>query len=342
MAVIKIPSSNIYSPPAITTNKIDGVVMPINTFQKENGNVLKKEYTVTYYQETEDGNDVTFVGGNSSFNEIAYLSPTQMLGLFLTRLNPYANIPKYYISDSMFVPIKKNSLMYVYGFTIVRRQQWVDLKKQKDDPTRYYTQTITSSDGLKYNIEDNSFTFYLENEEVTDTGIKWVVIGAEANLGTYGEISSRLLSETISVQGTYYSSAQEEIEMGDTNGNVFSLPTNELVQQGNTTSGDSLNEKVLSSVFSQYQSGKEVHTIKCSVGEYYDIYGAKAIDPYDTNFPAIFEKHDIVEPYVFTSQGEVPLSEKADGTPKQFEIIGIDYTYRGVVWQELTLQEYIQ
>jgi hypothetical protein len=101
-------------------------------------------------------------------------------------------------------------------------------------------------------------------------------------------------------------------------------------------------EIIANNIIRKYGKGKEVYTIKCSVGEYYDIYGAKAIDPYDTNYPATFEKHEIVEPYVFTSQGEVPLSEKADGTPKRFEIIGIDFSYKGVVWQELTLQEYIE
>lgn len=343
MAVIKIPSYNIYDipqSPNANSNKIDAATMSINALKKENGDVLKKQYTVTYYQETEDGSDVTYVGGDSSLNELTFPSPTWVLGLLVTQ-GFYLTPPKYFISNSVFVPINQG-LSYVDGFTIVRRQQWVDLKKQKDNPSRYYTRTVTTSNGLKYNIEDNSFTFYLENTDVTGNGVEFVLIGAEANLGTYGEVNSRLLSETITVEGAYYSFPQTEKSVGDTNGNVFSLPTNELVQDGNTILGQNLSDQLLSLVVGKYQRGKETYTIKCSVADYYDTDGRLAISTTDTNYPCILQKHDIVEPYIFTSSGDEPLGLNANGTPKQFEIIGIDYSYKGVVWQELTLQEYIQ
>ena len=107
-----------------------------------------------------------------------------------------------------------------------------------------------------------------------------------------------------------------------------------------------LTENILQNVVRKYKNGKETYKLKCSIGDYYYTSGSLAIfpldDAYENKLPATFKKHDIVEPWIYTSKGEVPLSEKADGTAKQFEVIGIDYSYAGVVWQELTLQEYIE
>ena len=123
---------------------------------------------------------------------------------------------------------------------------------------------------------------------------------------------------------------------------IFSLPTNELENLSNTYDGLNFTSSKLSKVVNKYKNGKEVITLKCSGSNYYDVDGNLVICPTDRNYPMTFSKYDIVEPYVFTVNGEVPLSSKMNGDPKQFEVIGIDFSYSGVFWQELTLQEYVE
>ena len=57
-----------------------------------------------------------------------------------------------------------------------------------------------------------------------------------------------------------------------------------------------------------------------------------------------FEVGDIVIPkkYAVTSEGlkDVPMSLRADGTAKQFEVIGVNFTFDGASWQEIFLEEY--
>jgi hypothetical protein len=109
---------------------------------------------------------------------------------------------------------------------------------------------------------------------------------------------------------------------------VWKNPENELISLQNTVSSSSAKQQLTSDnlhyVMRSYGDGKEVYTLKCSVMD----------EP--------FAKYDIVEPYIFTSKGEVPLSTKEDGTAKQFEVIGVDISYSGVVWQEITIQEYYE
>jgi hypothetical protein len=222
------------------------------------------------------------------------------------------------------------------GYTIIRKRSKINFPETETE--KRYIESSVLSFPTDINETTNSFvhnigSYIAGKNNVIDVG--YDITGS-------GNYYQYVLNDTITVVGNYYAPFETSEEYGESFGTNFSLPSNELVQSANTLNGNELYPTLLENIVKKYSKGKEVYTIKCSVGEYYDIYGAKAIDPYDTNYPATFEKHEIVEPYVFTSQGEVPLSEKADGTPKRFEIIGIDFSYKGVVWQELTLQEYIE
>ena len=152
-----------------------------------------------------------------------------------------------------------------------------------------------------------------------------------------GLISIKLL--VIGDTYTSYKSTQKFTKIGYENApldTVFVFPQNEIIQKR------SYNETLASNVIKRHINGKEVFTLKCSVSNYYDTNGNLVISPNNSNYPAVFEKYDIVQPYTFTSKGEKPLSTNADGTAKRFEVIRVDFSYMGVVWQELTLQEYIE
>jgi hypothetical protein len=60
------------------------------------------------------------------------------------------------------------------------------------------------------------------------------------------------------------------------------------------------------------------------------------------NMPMTFKKYDIVEPYIFTSEGEVPFAIDKNNLPKKYQVLGVDFDFSGVVWQTLTLQSYTE
>lgn len=63
-------------------------------------------------------------------------------------------------------------------------------------------------------------------------------------------------------------------------------------------------------------------------------------DNEDESVPPLLKKYDLVVPYIYTSKGEVPLSTDKDGNAKQFQIIGVNFSYRGIARQEIVIQEY--
>lgn len=159
-----------------------------------------------------------------------------------------------------------------------------------------------------------------------------------------------ILSESVSIEGQYFkaledttASALEGVAVKKT----FNLPTNELFQAGNTKLHEAqtvnYSDLLIQQVFSRYEKGKETATLLCSVGKYYDLSGNLVVDAEseDSTIPPLLKKYDIVVPYVMGAQGEKPLSENADGTPKKFQIIGVGIKYGGVVKQEITIQEFL-
>lgn len=332
MAIIKIPSSNIYrtdsSSMLIAQNKIEQAEISVNDLNKENGNVLTKEYTITYWQEKEDGTGVDYVGDNSNLNEFIFTKTASLLGV--TAAFMVSAPAKFRIGQ--IIEFQEDILGYVLGYTVVRKQHRMTVQSNGEDNI-YWNRTVSSNSKILYDEDTNSFKYRLETDTINDNSV--VVIAT-----TLGGDVNYLMSETITIQGEYYSTKEILLKYGNSTLNDFSLPTNELVQQGNNIDGEELSNSVLQNVVRRYQNGKEAVTLKCSVGKYYDTDGNLVICPEDESYPAVIEKYDVVEPYVFTNRGEVPLSTKADGTAKQFQVIGVDFSYKGVVWQELTLQEY--
>lgn len=90
----------------------------------------------------------------------------------------------------------------------------------------------------------------------------------------------------------------------------------------------------------EYLRGKETATIRCSIGDYYEENGEKAISDDNTTGKMAFDLYDQVIPMVYGANGkDRPMSLYKDGTPKVFQVLGKKVFYDGAVWQELTLQE---
>jgi hypothetical protein len=156
-----------------------------------------------------------------------------------------------------------------------------------------------------------------------------------------------ILSETISIEGQCIKETEPTVAKYDEEAivnNILKLPTNELIQGGNYYGDISTNysDKFIAEVYDKYKNGKETATLLCLVGKYYDLEGNLVVDAdnEDESIPPLLKKYDLVVPYIHTSNGEVPLSTDKDGNAKQFQIIGVNFRYRGIARQEIVIQEY--
>ncbi len=163
-------------------------------------------------------------------------------------------------------------------------------------------------------------------------------------------IDEYILKEIVSVEGQYFEKVDGTTSVYDdtiiAGKNILQLPTNELVQGDNVyglaSSTENYSDKFVTEVYNRYANGKETATLLCSIGKYYDLDGNLVVDAEspDSNIPPLMKKYDLVVPYIMTVNGEVPLSVDTDGAPKQFQIIGVNISYNGIVRQEIIIQEY--
>lgn len=118
------------------------------------------------------------------------------------------------------------------------------------------------------------------------------------------------------------------------------IESNDLIQYNSFFNGDvgiRLGEYILNEVKKRYSNGIECFEIECLFNDYYDENGNKVFSKDDLSVH--FNKYDIIIPYVIKKGKEVPLRVNEDGTPKKFRIIGISYSYDGLLKQKLSIQE---
>ena len=121
------------------------------------------------------------------------------------------------------------------------------------------------------------------------------------------------------------------------------IESNDLIQnisyyENNDGGKVSLGSHIVNEVYKRYHKGIECFEIECLFNDYYDENGNKVFDTNDLSNH--FEKYDIIIPYVNKKGQTVPLRVNEDGrTPKQFRIIGISYSYDGLLKQKLSVQE---
>jgi hypothetical protein len=350
MAIIKIPSSNIYgfgdNNSLFVKNKITQAELSVNSFSLKKGSI-SESFVATYYLWDEETMEAPVnVEKNPDYNSILF----RELNYFPELKGVVAEKNATFKIQNP-INITPNANGYVNNLEVVRNQNWLCIETAENTAEH---KPILSSDKIivypqmLYNQNKNTFSFSLEldsynNEPMTIVYRREYWDGSEENGdGFIGLRIYYLLSETINVEGLYYSAEEVLRKYASSIGNSITLPTNELVQEYNTLNdSELLSETLLENVVNKYSRGKEVYELKCSLANYYDEFGFLAICPTESDYPATFKKYDIVEPYIYTSTGEVPLSARTDGTPKSFEIIGIDFEFNGVVWQKITIQEYI-
>lgn len=127
----------------------------------------------------------------------------------------------------------------------------------------------------------------------------------------------------------------------DGNSDTTMIPSNDLIQSASTYLTDtgtmSLGQYIVDEVDKRYNNGIECFEIECLFNEYVNESGEVVFDGKDLS--QHFKRYDVIIPYVMKKGQKVPLRKNADGTPKKFRIIGISYSYDGLLRQRLSVQE---
>lgn len=123
---------------------------------------------------------------------------------------------------------------------------------------------------------------------------------------------------------------------------VVRIDSNDLVQTSSyyvdyDGTKKSLGDYILQEVKRRYANGRECFEIECLFNDYYDENGNKVFSKDDLS--THFKKYDVIIPYVMKKGQTVPLRVNEDGTPKKFRVIGISYSYDGLLKQKLSVQE---
>lgn len=163
-----------------------------------------------------------------------------------------------------------------------------------------------------------------------------VVNGTFMSSFTYGFFKN---SVRFYLAAEYYEPEENTVTYGENP--KISIENNELLQTTTTIDGKKLSQYNYEQITDEWGEGKELATIKCSIGEYYDENGNLAISTQNNDLPMLFNIGDLVIPYIAVANGQTePLSLKLDGTPKVFKVTQIRPYFDGAFWQELTLQEH--
>lgn len=309
MAII-IPSKSIYNidHDKVSKNAINCVEKSYNQINTEFGNVLEKEYHFRFW------NFDTSVDIPS--NIALYENPKYTEGFHFVRDIASDNFLQ--LRATLTLPIEKTT-KFTYaindnGEEIITSHQIRTNRKMTTDDGKTFTDYVE----LYPPVVVNRF----EDGKITISYKLTVAVN-----GIY------IAEDTISLVGNYIVPEEISSTLGEGD-SVISIPSNELIQDGNTN----LN-KYARDILTEYANGKETAKILCSIGEYYDENSDLAIST-KTADKMTFEHYDKVVPMIRNGYGQdEAMSYNADGTAKVFEVVGVRVYSDGAVWQELTLRE---
>jgi hypothetical protein len=179
---------------------------------------------------------------------------------------------------------------------------------------------------------DVSYKYDNGQIELTFTlvALKRVIYGFSRSIDIITDIN-------ISIIATGYTEEKDTYDIVYSTGkNKFQLSSNELLLGNNIIFGTYNHaETLLSSFEHTYSEGVECVLLECNLSDYYNEVGNIV---YTAAEAGSFKKYDIVCPYVIRNGTRQPYRYR-NGQPMNFKIIGIDYSYKGILKQTLYLQE---
>ena len=333
---IVIPSNRIYKIPnelSYPKNKIFVVDGQVNELREVSGNILEQEYVFSFYNTSivDNVKNFEYIGENNPSSIIVFDTKDIVSGAppySIIRTDAYGRI-------SVPVPTATNLKSSIEGYNLRLKLNYYSGLPSMDDSislvNREYVLNlwknnirgdvnieITNAEFSKNAILSFDFSFPIERRDTL----------------------LYLQSAIVSVEGIYYQynsiSANYPDNVKTSN---FSLPNNELVQTDSTYLNANYWKYLSQKVIEKYSHGKKTITIRCSIGEYFTDKKVLAVSPYNDLYPATFNLHDLIIPYIYTPQGDMPLSVDENGNIEQYEIVGIEFINSGAIWQEITLQQ---
>ena len=319
----------------VIDNNFNGIVCEENKVDKNYG-IISQEITIQLYEWNEnatglDINDyLTWVGNekNDSIYEIERTITTNSYGVISENLKIKLKFGINKIAEEgQIVSVNTGVMQILYaGDNRINVQQSLDLtdKYEEDENGVQY---IYSGEGVfEINISSKSVARYVESSP-----------GVFSSGGYYPSL-------TFYLEGRYADVSQNDVTYGE-NPKLY-IDTNELLQVDTTINEKKLSEYIYEQLTGGWSEGKELATLKCSIGEYYeydvtkdDNKGSLAISTQNNDLPMLFNNGDIVIPYIAIANGTEPLSIKSNGRPKMFQVTQIRPYFDGAFWQELQLQE---
>lgn len=141
---------------------------------------------------------------------------------------------------------------------------------------------------------------------------------------------------------TFEDTGTEHLHHHKGDGTGDEIESNDLIQdisyyENNDGDKVPLSFHIVEEVYKRYHNGIECFEIECLFNDYYDENGNKVFSKDDLS--THFKKYDLIIPYVNKKGKTVPLRLNEDGTPKKFRVIGISYSYDGLLKQKLSVQE---
>lgn len=329
---IKIPSSHIldYSNELSKSNAIKNVDIAYNSYKSITGAILPQTPTTIHIYEALDtatGWKFTFIGSTSSDNPVPFELVSDTID---SKSYHCRNAEPWFIeTDVLLDP--------VFGGEYTAKVKYFHTTSNGES-----TESVAPVE-FPINIEYDKNAKCLK---IDKGNLKFQY----AYSSTYKEYLTKV---EISISDFYLVESAEKVSIGSQDAKEkFALPSNGLssvwCKHDDQDAGDLdvptnfyakwIGQKVID----RYTNGKEVWTIDCLVGDYYNSNGQLAISPEKSSslLPLVFHKYDIVEPYISTTVGDKPLSEDNEGNAKLFQIIGVDFAYDGVPRQILTVQEF--
>ena len=199
---------------------------------------------------------------------------------------------------------------------------------------------VTTSYTLEYEDSGN----YTDESDITALLYQRKITGIVRGNPSYDNTIYRHKSIDVDFYITYFEDAgtKEVKKITDaTNDSIFKISSNDLIQSQSYYTEDSwtmpLATHILKEVSSRYSNGIECFEIECLFNEYVNESGEVVFDGKDLS--QHFKRYDVIIPYVSKNGKTIPLRTNPDGTPKKFRIIGISYSYDGLLRQKLSVQE---